>query len=197
MSFKNYGVSHADELFLMFKFQQVSSSWLGDLALQTEQDIVVQRKLVKLWTHFAKTGKPTEGERKYYYDEKKENKIIFKENTWPPVTDSAKPKYAIIDADDLRLEYPAQFERKMEMVQSMMRLARLQRSEDADIADSESALEKMRQELERLETEEEWERQRLRTLEQASEWRNEMHQSDIDFDDFDFDDDFDNFHDEL
>ena len=83
------------------------------------------------------------------------------------------------------------------MVQSMMRLARLHRSEDADIADSESALEKMRQELERLETEEEWERQRLRTLEQASEWRNEMHQSDIDFDDFDFDDDFDNFHDEL
>ena len=194
MSSKNYGVSHADELFLMFKFQQVSSSWLGDLALQTEQDIVVQRKLVKLWTHFAKTGKPTEGERKYYYYEKQENKIIFKENTWPPVTDSAMPKYAIIDADDLRLEYPAEFERKMEMVQSMMRLARLHRGEDAD---SDSALEKMREEQERLETEEEWERQRLRTLEQASEWRNEMHQSDLEFDDLDFDDDFDNFHDEL
>ena len=80
------------------------------------------------------------------------------------------------------------------MVQSMMRLARLHRAEDAD---SDSALEKMREEQERLETEEEWERQRLRTLEQASEWRNEMHQSDLDFDDFDFDDDFDNFHDEL
>ena len=50
-----------DELFLMFRFSQVSGSWLGDLALQTEEDITVSRKLVRLWTNFAKTGKPTEG----------------------------------------------------------------------------------------------------------------------------------------
>ena len=55
-------MSHVDELFLMFRFSQVSGSWLGDLALQTEEDITVSRKLVHLWTNFAKTGKPTEGD---------------------------------------------------------------------------------------------------------------------------------------
>ena len=54
-------MSHVDELFLMFRFSQVSGSWLGDLALQTEEDIAVSRKLVQLWTNFAKTGRPTEG----------------------------------------------------------------------------------------------------------------------------------------
>ena len=58
---QSYGVSHVDELFLMFRFSQVSGSWLGDLSLQTEEDITVSRKLVRLWTNFAKTGKPTEG----------------------------------------------------------------------------------------------------------------------------------------
>ena len=45
----------------MFKFAQVSSSWMGDLALQTEEDIQVSKKLVDVWTHFAKYGRPTEG----------------------------------------------------------------------------------------------------------------------------------------
>ena len=58
---QSYGVSHVDELFLLFRFSQVSGSWLGDLALQTPEDITVSRKLVTLWTNFAKTGKPTEG----------------------------------------------------------------------------------------------------------------------------------------
>ena len=56
-------MSHVDELFLMFRFDQVSSSWLGDLALQTEEDHIVQRKLVKLWANFAKTGQPTNGSK--------------------------------------------------------------------------------------------------------------------------------------
>ena len=54
-------MSHVDELFLLFRFSRVSGSWLGDLALQTPEDITVSRKLVRLWTNFAKTGKPTEG----------------------------------------------------------------------------------------------------------------------------------------
>ena len=58
---QNYGVSHVDELFLIFKFAQVSSSWLGDLALQTDEDIEVSKKLVQLWTNFAKNGRPIEG----------------------------------------------------------------------------------------------------------------------------------------
>ena len=64
-------MSHVDELFLMFRFSQVSGSWLGDLALQTEEDIRVSRKLVRLWTNFAKTGRPTEGRTKPH-----EHKII-------------------------------------------------------------------------------------------------------------------------
>ena len=50
-----------DEVFLMFKFAQVSNSWLGDLALQNDDDFKMSKKLVKLWTNFAKNGKPTEG----------------------------------------------------------------------------------------------------------------------------------------
>ena len=49
----------------MFKFAQVSNSWMGDLALQTEDDIRMSRKLVQLWTNFAKNGKPTEGNAYY------------------------------------------------------------------------------------------------------------------------------------
>ena len=50
-------MSHFDELFLLFKF-----SSLDDLALKTEEDVLVSQKLVSLWTNFAKTGKPTEGD---------------------------------------------------------------------------------------------------------------------------------------
>ena len=59
---QNLGVSHMDELFLLFHFAQVSDSWLGDLAIKTDDDILVSAKLVTLWTNFAKTGEPTEGE---------------------------------------------------------------------------------------------------------------------------------------
>ena len=62
---QDYGVSHVDELFLMFKFAQVSNSWLGDLALQTDDDIRMARKLVQLWTNFAKHGRPTEGNENF------------------------------------------------------------------------------------------------------------------------------------
>ena len=50
-------MSHFDEVFLMFKF-----SSLNDLAIKTEEDVLVSQKLVSMWTNFAKTGKPTEGD---------------------------------------------------------------------------------------------------------------------------------------
>ena len=50
-------MSHFDELFLMFKF-----SSLNDLAMKTDEDVLVSQKLVSMWTNFAKTGKPTEGD---------------------------------------------------------------------------------------------------------------------------------------
>ena len=50
-------MSHFDEVFLMFKF-----SSLNDLAIKTEEDAIVSQKLVSMWTNFAKTGKPTEGD---------------------------------------------------------------------------------------------------------------------------------------
>ena len=56
-TFKVLGVSHFDEVFLMFKF-----SSLNDLAVKTEEDALVSQKLVSMWTNFAKTGKPTEGD---------------------------------------------------------------------------------------------------------------------------------------
>ena len=50
-------MSHFDELFLMFKF-----SSLNGLAMKTDEDILVSQKLISMWTNFAKTGKPTEGD---------------------------------------------------------------------------------------------------------------------------------------
>ena len=72
---QNYGVSHADELFLLFRWQQVSSSWLGDLALQTEDDLAAGRRLVQAWARFVTTGSPAPGQlqpgghiwRSHYY----------------------------------------------------------------------------------------------------------------------------------
>ena len=49
-------MSHFDEVFLLFN---VSS--LDNLALKTEEDVNVAKKLVSLWTSFAKNGRPTPG----------------------------------------------------------------------------------------------------------------------------------------
>ena len=118
-----------------------------------------------------------------------------KDDSWTPVNSSNDLKYAVIDSEDLRMEYPEEFRAKMELVQSMMRLARLHRAHDAD---SHPALEKMREELARLE-EEKWQQQREETLKKARQWNNKP-DADIAFEDSDFDfDDWedDAVHDEL
>ena len=95
------------------------------------------------------------------------------------------------------MEYPKEFSNKMELVQSMMRLARVHRAHDAD---SHPALEKMKEELARLE-EEKWQQQREETLKRSKQWTTESDRdADIIFEDSDFDfDDWedDNVHDEL
>jgi len=127
--FENYGVSHVDELFLIFKFAQVSSSWLGDLALQTDEDIEVSKKLVQLWTNFAKNGRPIE------------------DGSWKSVQQSKKIEYAIIDSGEIRMEYPKEFSVKVELIQSMFNLARIHRVFDME---EHPALKKMRDEKARL-----------------------------------------------
>jgi len=171
---ENYGVSHCDELFFLFRVDQVSSSWLGDLALQTEEDLIVQKKLVKLWTNFAKTGSPTQDE------------------SWKEV-DARNHQFAVIDADEIRMEYPEEFAKKMELVQQMVKLARVHRVQDAK---DHPELKKMREELVRL-AELEWEEKRNKvmkeTMEKQKEWRSDA--ADIEI--FDEDDDADLEHDEL
>jgi len=140
--FEEYGVSHVDELFLMFKFAQVSNSWMGDLALQTEDDIRMSRKLVQLWTNFAKNGKPTE------------------DDSWKSVQELKKPEYAIIDAEEIRMDYPKDFGAKMELIHSMFNLARVHRVFDMD---EHPALKKMREERARF-LEEEMEENKARQM---------------------------------
>jgi len=96
------GVSNTDELFIMFRHEEVSRSWLGDLALQVENDIEVSKKMLNLWTEFAKNGNPT------------------KDGSWAPVESSDNIKYAILDENEVRMDYPKDFEEKMRFVQSML-----------------------------------------------------------------------------
>jgi len=96
------GVSNTDELFIMFRHEEVSRSWLGDLALQVENDIEVSKKMLSLWTEFAKNGNPT------------------KDGSWAPVESSDNIKYAVLDEKEVRMEYPKDFQEKMRFVQSML-----------------------------------------------------------------------------
>eukprot|EP00092_Neocalanus_flemingeri_P012684 GFUD01013668.1.p1 GENE.GFUD01013668.1~~GFUD01013668.1.p1 ORF type:complete len:641 (+),score=136.04 GFUD01013668.1:337-2259(+) len=162
---ENYGVSHVDELFLLFKFAQVSSSWLGDLALQTEDDIQVSQKLVQLWTHFAKHGRPTE------------------DDSWKSVQESKKMEYAIIDSGEIRMDYPKDFASKMELIESMFNLARIHRVFDME---EHPALKKMREDRARL-FEEEMEADKAKQMDEIKAkqegWKlktEEVYEDDID-----------------
>lgn len=117
------GVSHFDELFLLFKF-----SSLDDLALKTEEDVLVSQKLVSLWTNFAKTGKPTE------------------DDSWTPVTEESM-EYAVLDASHLRMEYSETLAKRWKDVTSMFELARKSRALSKE---QHPKLEAMRQEREEL-----------------------------------------------
>merc|ERR1712002_1042422 len=73
----------------------------GDLALQVEDDIEVSKKMLSLWTEFAKNGNPT------------------KDGRWAPV-ENDNIKYAVLDEKEVRMDYPKDFEEKMRFVQSML-----------------------------------------------------------------------------
>merc|ERR1719384_52557 len=166
---ENYGVSHTDELFLLFRCSQVSSSWLGDLALQTEEDFAAQRRLVAAWTGFARTGKPTQ------------------DDSWKSVQESGELEYAVLDGEEFRMEYPEEFRKRMELVQSMMKIARVHRVSD----DTEHpVLAKMREDLVRL-ADQEWQEKREKVLRQTREKQQSWNQNkDVDlFDEQDDEDD--------
>ena len=97
------------------------------------------------------------------------------------------------------MEYPEEFRRRMELVQSMMKLARVHRISDAS---EHPALAKMREDLVRLETKE-WEEKREDVLRQTREKQQSWSQNraDVDlFDELDDDEDEDwpeDFKDEL
>ena len=49
-----HGVSHADELFVMFKPHMIPID-----GVYTDEDKETSKNILKLWTDFAKTGNPT------------------------------------------------------------------------------------------------------------------------------------------
>ena len=49
-----YGVSHADELFMLFKSHQFPVE-----TVFTDEDKVTSQNMLQMWTDFAKTGNPT------------------------------------------------------------------------------------------------------------------------------------------
>jgi len=119
------GVCHADEIFLLFRNDDVSKSWLGDMALQTEEDILVSRKLLELWTEFAVSGKPST------------------DRVWKPV-DAENVKYAVLDSKEIRMEYPKDFSDRMLFVQNMIELVNNHRNFDLE---EHPALKQMREDM--------------------------------------------------
>jgi len=129
------GVSSTDELFLMFRHEEVSRSWLGDLALQTEDDIRMSRKMLELWTEFAATGNPT------------------KDGSWSPVGE--KLEYAVIDQNELRMEYPKEFAERMTKVQGLLQTIYKHRNLNMKEHPILAQMEKQKKELIQKELEEE------------------------------------------
>ena len=116
------------------------------------------------------------------------NSDMFKDGSWKSVQESGELKYAVLDAEEVRMEYPEEFGRRMELVQSMMKLARVHRISDAS---DHPALAKMREDLVRLETEE-WEEKREDVLRKTKEKQQSWSQNRADVDLFDeLDDDED------
>ena len=50
----DHGVGHGDELFMLFKTQKIPIE-----SVYTDTDKATSKKILKLWTDFAKTGNPT------------------------------------------------------------------------------------------------------------------------------------------
>ena len=112
-----------------------------------------------------------------------------------------KVEYAVIDASDTRMEYPDKFGKKMDLVQSMMKMARVHRVSDAVAESDHPELVEMRMELARM-MEEEWEENRRKVVQKSKSWKTADEDGDIKFFDDEneenFDAVFDNFsHDEL
>ena len=107
--------------------------------------------------------------------------VIFKDGSWKSVQESGELKYAVLDAEEVRMEYPEEFGRRMELVQSMMKLARVHRISDAS---EHPALAKMREDLVRLETKE-WEEKREDVIRQTREKQQSWSQNRADVDLFD------------
>ena len=115
------------------------------------------------------------------------NSDMFKDGSWKSIQESGELKYAVLDAEEVRMEYPEEFGRRMELVQSMMKLARVHRISDAS---EHPALAKMREDLVRLETKE-WEEKREDVLRQTRENQQSWSQNRADVDLFDEQDDED------
>ena len=92
-----------------------------------------------------------------------------------------------MDGEELRMEYPEEFRKRMELVQSMMKIARVHRVSD----DTEHpVLAKMREDLVRL-ADQEWQEKREDVLRQTREKQQSWNQNkDVDlFDEQDDEDD--------
>ena len=115
------------------------------------------------------------------------NRQIFTDASWKSVQESEELEYAVLDGEELRMEYPEEFRKRMELVQSMMKIARVHRVSD----DTEHpVLAKMREDLVRL-ADQEWQEKREDVLRQTREKQQSWNQNkDVDlFDEQDDEDD--------
>ena len=93
-------------------------------------------------------------------------------------------EYAVLDAEEVRMEYPEEFAKRMELVQNMMKLARVHRISDTS---EHPALAKMREDLLSA-ADQEWEENRQRVLRQTRK-KQESWTENNDIDVFDEEDD--------
>ena len=91
----DFGVCHADDLFLLFK-----PRILSERVNLSEKDEKMVKKMIEIWTSFATNGQPSS------------------QPDWLPLT-KEKHQWAVLNSQPLKMQFDQDFEQKVEFIRSM------------------------------------------------------------------------------
>jgi len=103
------GVSHADELFLLFN----TGTEADESVAKSLRDRSMSKKLVNTWVQFAKSG-------------------TVPDPAWESLNSGSELRYGVLNEEPLRMEFPEGFKKRMNFLKEMWQLIEEYRSFDAD-----------------------------------------------------------------
>jgi len=93
------GVCHADELFLLFNTETEADERVAN----SLQDSSMSKKLVNTWVRFAKSG-------------------TVPDPAWESLNGKSELRYAVLNEEPLRMEFPEEFKKRMVFLKEMWQL---------------------------------------------------------------------------